>query len=718
MPDAPVKHIKALTLNKQERIVMAEEKTKERLLVVDFFKDVLTATINANGKGVLQQLVLSLNESSADRLVQTLVVAKASGGITKDCAVDADKTIEFLNGPIPKAEGLETEVFCQQAVDYIKWKKENDSIMLQLFRDVYVHERGLKKGILLEVSMEAGSLLAAEEAAKAKKAPPDPQRDLKSFILENLKMFSEVEQDKLDDVKEMVRLFWPGLSGDTAQTELFQKLNGKLNKLDKDQVQYWGGYLSLRVIGENDSKPLWFDCFLKERTKEVADKQAKENELLMSQLHETSFEEMLPDELEPEKEQPKPDDSLTFYGAAHKVSTREPIRLLEGVKMADLKVRVTYEAPKPEGRKGKVDYYPFICQALPGPNDPEPKQTLGLNELLVGSFYDERNQTYAHYIVRTRSEFEFLLKNHKTLQAEKLRVCEYDTALKNALPPTIRKDARIAVVERTQQFLAQNRGKIPAVLAALKAGKGDDAISALKEYVKSQPSPDGRLAYDLKYLLKKVLAAKAQIIPAKQEYQTQLELQNKILALTQNEIKTNQTAQRIQAFKAKLAVQVRQTVQAKKALDVHLAPLLELVTQAYQARQLQPKPPTKTPYKPKPVLPGQPAFQWETVIPWEKLAQLAEDLAEKTNAQLTGVKIALKLPEFNRDINDLNIDNLLNSLNDITMKSTKDPMGQLAMVMAETLADYLSSLDEISRRQMIHAMSRLAEEMFPAEWKV
>jgi phage-related protein len=38
--------------------------------------------------------------------------------------------------------------------------------------------------------------------------------------------------------------------------------------------------------------------------------------------------------------------------------------------------------------------------------------------------------------------------------------------------------------------------------------------------------------------------------------------------------------------------------------------------------------------------------------------------------------------------------------------------------MAETLADYLSSLDEISRRQMIHAMSRLAEEMFPAEWKV
>ncbi len=61
MPDAPVKHIKALTLNKQERIVMAEEKTKERLLVVDFFKDVLTGAINSNSKGVLRQLVLLQN---------------------------------------------------------------------------------------------------------------------------------------------------------------------------------------------------------------------------------------------------------------------------------------------------------------------------------------------------------------------------------------------------------------------------------------------------------------------------------------------------------------------------------------------------------------------------------------------------------------------------------------------------------------------------------
>jgi hypothetical protein len=717
MPDAPVKHIKALTLNKQERIVMAEEKTKERLLVVDFFKDVLTATINANGKGVLQQLVLALNESASDRLVQTLIVAKASGGITKDCAVDADKTIEFLNGATPKAEGLLTEEFCKQVQDYLKWKKNNDEIMMQLFRDVYVHERGLKKGILLEVSMEAGSLLAAEEAAKAKKPPPGPSRDLKSFILDNLKMLSEVEQDQLEGVKDMMRLFWPGLSGDTAaQTDLYKKMGGNLNSLDKDQVQYWGGYLGLRVMGDNDGKLFWYDCFGKDRTQEVTAKQAKENELLMSQLHESSLAEMLPDEEEaaPEQVEAKPDDSKVFYGAAHKVSTREPIRLLETAKVSDLKVRATFEAPKPQGLKGKVDYYAFICEVLAGPKDPEPKQTLGFNELVVGSFYDEKTKAYAHYIVRTRSEYESIIKANRNYQPEKLRICEFDTALKNALPPTIRKDARIAVVERTQQFLSQNRGKIPGVLAALKAGKAEGLVAALMEYVRALPSPEGKLAYDLRVRLKKVLSAKARIIPAKQEFQTQLELQNKLLVQTQNEIKTGQTAQRIQAFKAKLAAQVKVTAQAKNALDVHIAPLIQLVNQAYQERQLQPKPASKTPPKAKPVLPGQPAFAWETVIPWEKLAQLARDLAEKTNAHLTGAKVELKLPESDRDITDLNLDNLINSLNDLTMKSTKDPVGQLAMVMAETLADYVASLDEHSAQQMVHAMGRLADEMFPS----
>lgn len=719
MPDAPVKHIKALTLNKQERIVMAEEKTKERLLVVDFFKDVLTGAINSNSKGVLQQMVLALNETSADRLIQTLVVAKASGGITKDCAVDADKTIEFLKGAIPKAEGLQTEEFCKQALDYLKWKQNNDEIMMQLFRDVYVHERGLKKGILLEVSMEAGSLLAAEEAAKAKKAPPGPSRDLKGFILDNLKMFSEVEQDQLEGVRDMIRLFWPGLSGDTAPTDLYKKLNDKLAKLDKDQLTYWGGYLGLVVTGENEGKPFWFDCFSKDRTQEVSAKQAKENELLMSQLHESSLAEMLPEEeIVAEKEEAKPDDSKVFYGAAHKVSTREPIRLLETAKVSDLKTRAAFDAPKPQGLKGKVDYYKFICEVLAGPKDPEPKQTLGFNELVVGSFYDEKTKIYSHYIIRTRSEFESIIKANRNYQPDKLRICEFDMALKNALPPTIRKDARIAVVERTQQFLSQNRGKIPNVLAALKAGKSDGVVAALMEYVRALPSPEGKLAYDLRYRLKRVLSAKAKIIPAKQELQTQMEIQNKLLIQTQNEIKTGQTAQRIQAFKAKLAAQVKVTVQAKSALDLHVAPLIALVTQAYQERQLQPKPPSKTPYKPKPTLPGQPAFQWETVIPWEKLAQLAGDLAAKTNAQLTGAKIELKLPETDRDITDLNLDNLIGSLNDLTMKSTKDPMGQLAMVMAETLADYVASLDEHSGQQMVHAMGRLADEMFPAAPKV
>jgi hypothetical protein len=114
------------------------------------------------------------------------------------------------------------------------------------------------------------------------------------------------------------------------------------------------------------------------------------------------------------------------------------------------------------------------------------------------------------------------------------------------------------------------------------------------------------------------------------------------------------------------------------------------------------------------VLPGQPAFQWETVIPWEKLARIAEDLAEKTNAHLTGVKIELKLPEFPKDITDLNIENLLSFFNDVTIKSMKDPTGQLAMVMAETLADYIASLDENSRQLIILAMARLADEMAPA----
>src|SRR5208283_393363 len=107
-----------------------------------------------------------------------------------------------------------------------------------------------------------------------------------------------------------------------------------------------------------------------------------------------------------------------------------------------------------------------------------------------------------------------------------------------------------------------------------KAGKAEGLVAALMEYVRALPSPEGKLAYDLRYRLKRVLSAKAKIIPAKQELQTQMEIQNKLLIQTQNEIKTGQTAQRILAFKTKLAAQVKVTTQAKSALDLHVAPLI------------------------------------------------------------------------------------------------------------------------------------------------
>ncbi len=718
--DAPgkQKHIKAVTLSNQERIVLASEKTSARLLIVDFFRDVLTAAVNADSRGFLQKIVLSLRENNSDKLITTLEEAKTYGGISKDCAVDAYKIIEHLIGHPPKYEGLGTEQFCKWALEYIEWKKDNDGVMMQLFRDAYVHDRGLKKGILLEVSMEAGSLVEVQEESQAKQSHLDPRQNITTFILENLKMYSEVEQDKLEDVKNMMRSFWPGLTDDLTNTDLFRKLDGKLDKADKDQVYYWNGYLGVTVTGENENKPLWFDCLSQDRTKEASAKREKDDELLMDHLNESHLSSLLSTEDKPAQEQLKPDDSKVFYGAVHKVNSREPIRLQDSVKIIDLKTRITYDPPKPAGRLGKVDYYKFIYPVLPDYNDPQFKQVLGFNELLVGSFLDEKNQSDAYFIVRTRNEFESLVKAYKL---EKLRVCEYDATLKNALPANVTKDLRNTVIERTRTFLSQNRGKIPAILAALKAGKANDTVAALMEYVKVQMSPDGRLAYDLRNCLKKVISAKQDILPAKQTLQAQQALQDKLMIQTQNEIKTNQTLQRIQAFKAKLALQVKQTLQAKKALDVQVAPLFELVSQAYQARQLQPKPPAQPGTKskalspPKAAPPAPPALPWETVIPWDKLTQLAENLAEKAKLELPDAKIVLILPETNKNITDRLFEDLITFFYDFMIKAIQEPVAKFSMVMAESLADYLSSLEGNNQQQMMDALARLAEEMSPGE---
>ena len=127
------KHLKPITLSNQERIVLASDKTKERLLVVDFFKDVLTSAVNSESRGVLQQTVLSLRENTSEMLIHTLEEAKKFGGISSDCAVDADKIIEHLIGTPPQIGALGSEEFCQLALSYLDWKKDNDEIMMPAF---------------------------------------------------------------------------------------------------------------------------------------------------------------------------------------------------------------------------------------------------------------------------------------------------------------------------------------------------------------------------------------------------------------------------------------------------------------------------------------------------------------------------------------------------------------------------------------------------------
>jgi hypothetical protein len=237
--------------------------------------------------------------------------------------------------------------------------------------------------------------------------------------------------------------------------------------------------------------------------------------------------------------------------------------------------------------------------------------------------------------------------------------------------------------------------------------------------MKDMPSPDGQLADNLRRRLRKVLTSKGSVIPAYWAFKEQRDLQDKLLIQTQNEIKTNQTAQRIQMFKSKLSAQVQLTQQAKKALDVYIGPFLELLSQAYQARQLKPKPapppPKAAPAAPaKPGVKEAPVFSWELVIPWDRLLQLMEDIAEKVRAASPGAMIDAKLPDAMQNVQDRHIDQVLTTLHDLTIKSVKPESAQFSVVMVESLADYIASLSDSDRQLMVDAMARLAEEIYPS----
>ena len=303
----------------------------------------------------------------------------------------------------------------------------------------------------------------------------------------------------------------------------------------------------------------------------------------------------------------------------------------------------------------------------------------------------------------------------KTYPLLKLYVCAYSSVLKKVIPPKVLKDERTLIVERMTSFLAQNRGKAGGVLSAMKAKEAAAVGEALVQYIKDQPTPDGQLAYELRCALKKVLSRKMGIQAAKQQFLDQKVFQDKLLIQTQNEIKTNQTAQRIQAFKTKLALQIKLTLQAKKDLENQLSPLLELVAQAVQSKPLKPKAPPKAPAAPKSIFQQKPTtpslFEWEKVIPWEKLVQLAEYLEQKVKSELPEVKLELKLPEANAQVTDRNLEDLITFFYDVTVKSTLDPVAKYAIVMAEFLADYVGALDDSNRAVVMDLFARLAEEL-------
>ena len=176
------------------------------------------------------------------------------------------------------------------------------------------------------------------------------------------------------------------MTGDLSQTDLYKKIGGNLAPLNREQILYWNGYLSVRGRSLNYNKPLWFDCRFQDCTQEASAKYEKATELLIDDLNESHLNALVESVPEAVEGPAFPDDSKNLYGACHKISSRDPIRLLEDVSLSELNLRLTMEAPKPESDGSKVDYYPLLYSLLPDPQDLKVKQTLGFNEFLLGSF--------------------------------------------------------------------------------------------------------------------------------------------------------------------------------------------------------------------------------------------------------------------------------------------------------------------------------------------
>jgi hypothetical protein len=93
------------------------------------------------------------------------------------------------------------------------------------------------------------------------------------------------------------------------------------------------------------------------------------------------------------------------------------------------------------------------------------------------------------------------------------------------------------------------------------------------------------------------------------------------------------------------------------------------------------------------------------------MRQLVETLAAKAAAELPGIKMDPKLPDWDRSITDKNLEDILTFLHDFTVKSVKDQADQMGMVIAETLSDYIHSLDLEARQHLLGALARQAEEL-------
>jgi hypothetical protein len=682
------KFIKPINLSRRDIIIPMSQMTRERCVIQDKFKDVLTAAVNAEHKGFLVQLVMALKDGIPEKMIKTLnlVVNReaAIGG-----APEAAHIVEFLIGVIPKPDGLSSEEFTNQILEYLQTKNENESIMMQVFRDVYESERGRKKGILNEVLMEGARLLAEQEDVPPSRSEPTPQQRVKDFIIDNLKESSAAQHHNIEHLKITVGRFWPGMRVDLSKTELFQKIGGKPDKLDPEQVVYWHGNLGLTVTGGNDS--LWFDFYLKDRTKEVAVEWKKDTERWVEEekiRHEEETSQMEAElarqAAEANQGPQRPDDSKRNYGASHRLSSHEPVL----VPKINLNVRANITIPEPEVAKNKFEYEDFIYSKLPEPDDPKFKLDLAIDEMLVGTFTDS-NGKLVDYFVRTRAEFKTLVKSYK-LKPEKLRICKYDAALRNALPVNVRN----ITVETVQTFLTLNRGKNTAILETLKDGKPEGVVTALKDCAIAPLSPNGKFIYDLRYILQKVLLAK-------QGFQTQ----QKTLADMMPKIKPGYRTPPppTPELQAQLVVQAKKVLLAKQTLQAQLAPLAELISKAYQVLQIQPT------AQPQPAPQAQQVLPWESLVPWNKIKQIIESGKSGT----PGVSITIKIPEAftaalnNRNVTDQHVSDMIKFLRDTALELMKETGAK----MAANLADNIAALNEVYLPPMLDAFARLAGEL-------